>query len=137
MPLTIEQRARARLVTSADAQPAVLVTLRYDGADPLAVHVTFPPEVTLDGRPATWTFARDLLEAGLRAPSGEGDVHVWPCGRAQTILEFHSPDGVALVQMDTTLLRRFLLRSYAMTAPGDESAALDLDRGLRALMREA
>nr|WP_246144944.1 SsgA family sporulation/cell division regulator [Actinacidiphila oryziradicis] len=25
----------------------------------------------------TWTFARNLLAAGLRAPSGDGDVHIW------------------------------------------------------------
>ncbi|MDG4861675.1 SsgA family sporulation/cell division regulator [Streptomyces sp. T-3] len=137
MSLVIEQTARARLITSADAQPTVRATLRYDSGDPLAIHITFPPEASLDGRPVPWTFARDLLESGLRTPSGSGDVHIWPCGRAQTVLEFHSPEGIALAQIDTGPLRRFLLRSYAVTAPGDEAVALDLDQSLSALMRDA
>lgn len=131
MALTIEQAARARVITSAEAEPTIHVTLRYDSGDPFAIRITFPAEVSLDGRPVPWVFARDLLEMGLRAPTGDGDVHVWPCGRAQTVLEFRTPDGVALVQMDTAPLRRFLLRSYAVTARGDEEAALDLDMLLR------
>ncbi|SDL01656.1 SsgA family sporulation/cell division regulator [Streptomyces indicus] len=133
MPLTIEQSVRARLITSAGPEPAVRVQLRYDSADPVAIHLVFPPEVSLDGRPVPWTFARDLLEAGLRAPSGTGDVHIWPCGRAQTVIEFRVPHGAALVQIDTAPLRRFLLRSYAVIAPGDETVDFDLC----ALLRDA
>ncbi|WP_199551343.1 SsgA family sporulation/cell division regulator [Streptomyces sp. N35] len=131
MSLTIEQSVRARLITSAEREPAVRVLLRYDSADPLAIHLVFPSEVSLDGRPVPWTFARDLLESGLSTPSGAGDVHVWPCGRAQTIIEFRVPEGAALIQIDTAPLRRFLLRSYAVVAPGEETLTFDLSALLR------
>lgn len=59
---------------------------------------------------------RALLEAGLLAPTGTGDVRVWPCGRVQAVVEFHSPEGVAVIQFDIAALRRFLRRTYAVTA---------------------
>ena len=33
----------------------------------------------LAGGPVRWTFGRDLLSGGLCEPTGDGDVHVWPC----------------------------------------------------------
>ncbi|NEA01265.1 SsgA family sporulation/cell division regulator, partial [Streptomyces sp. SID10116] len=69
---------------------------------------------SLDGAEVTWIFARELLEEGMSAPAGSGDVHIWPCGRARTVLEFHSHQGLALVQFDKIVLRRFLVRSYAV-----------------------
>lgn len=60
-----------------------------------------------------WVFARELLEAGLRSPQRSGDIGIWPCGRAQVVVEFHSADGVAVVQFDNTPLMRFLRGTYA------------------------
>ncbi|MGA4837939.1 SsgA family sporulation/cell division regulator [Streptomyces sp. G45] len=134
MAVTLEQSARARLITPEGRERPVSVTLRYAASDPLAVEVTFPPEVSLDGAEVSWVFARSLLEAGLGAPAGTGDVHIWPCGRARTVLEFHAPDGLALVQFDRAALRRFLLRSYAVVGADGEEAGLDLDRGLTRLL---
>lgn len=132
--VAFDQPTRARLITPEQYELTVPAILRYDPADPLAVRVTFAAEVSLDGNPTAWTFARDLLAAGLRAPSGNGDVHIWPCGRAQTVVELHSPDGLALVQFDTSALRRFLLRSYALVPIGHENLGPSLDRGLSALL---
>ncbi|EFH28317.1 MULTISPECIES: SsgA family sporulation/cell division regulator, partial [Streptomyces] len=81
MDTTFEQPARARLITAENQELPVPATLRYRSTDPLAVCVDFPPEVSLDGQGVTWTFARALLEEGLRGPAGGGDVHIWPCGR--------------------------------------------------------
>lgn len=127
MAVTLEQPARARLTTPEGRERPVPVTLRYAAADPLAVQIAFPPEASLDGAEVTWIFARQLLAEGLRAPAGGGDVHIWPCGRARTVLEFHAPRGLALVQFDRAVLRRFLLRTYALVAAGGEAAGLDLD----------
>ncbi|MFJ2217476.1 SsgA family sporulation/cell division regulator [Streptomyces sp. NPDC101062] len=122
MSPVVEQPAKARIVTDSPYLRTVPVTLRYDGADPLALRIVFPPEVSQDRDrgEVVWAFARDLLDSGLRMPSGDGDVQVWPCGRAQTVVEFHSPDGVAVVQFDSAALRRFLKRSYAMVPAGQE-----------------
>ena len=133
MDTTFEQPARARLITAENQELPVPATLRYSSTDPLAVCVDFPAEVCLDGRGATWTFARALLEEGLRGPAGGGDVHIWPCGRDTTVVEFHSPYGLALLQFDTPVLRRFLLRSYAVVGEGQEDLGEAVERGLSAL----
>ncbi|GAA3130476.1 SsgA family sporulation/cell division regulator [Streptomyces rectiviolaceus] len=134
MAVTLEQPARARLITPEGRERALPVTLRYAAADPLAVQITFPSEASLDGAEVTWIFARQLLEEGLRAPAGGGDVHIWPCGRARTVLELHAPQGLALVQFDRVVLQRFLLRTYAVVGVGREGTGLDLDQDLARLL---
>ncbi|MEV7192024.1 SsgA family sporulation/cell division regulator [Streptomyces sp. NPDC093510] len=134
MAVTLEQPARARLVTPEGRERALPVVLRYSAEDPLAVQMTFPSQASLDGVEVTWIFARELLEEGLTAPTGSGDVHIWPCGRARTVLEFHSHQGLALVQFDRLALRRFLVRSYAVVPSGGEGEGLDLDEGLSRLL---
>ena len=134
MSAVVEQPTKVRLITDAPHHRCLSVTLRYDSADPLAVRVAFPAEVSRDEGEVVWAFARELLEAGLKGPSGTGDVHVWPCGRAQTMIEFHSADGVALVQFDTCVLRRFLKLTYETVPVGEERYPLRAKRGLDRLL---
>ncbi|MGW3648234.1 SsgA family sporulation/cell division regulator [Streptomyces sp. NPDC000878] len=104
----VEQYARAHIVTDTqdDDRGAVPVVLRYDPeADPRAVRIGLPG-------PHEWTFSRSLLEEGLRAPVGSGEVRVWPCGRVQAVVEFHSAGSVSVVQFETKTLMRFLRRTY-------------------------
>lgn len=109
----VEQYARAHIVTDADQaeeeRTAVPVVLRYDPREPRSVRVGLP-----DRR--EWTFSRSLLEQGLRAPAGTGEVRVWPCGRVQAVVEFHSAHGVSVVQFESKTLLRFLRRTYMATA---------------------
>ncbi|MFJ8925207.1 SsgA family sporulation/cell division regulator [Streptomyces sp. NPDC102364] len=135
LPVTLEQPARARLVVAEGQGPerSVNVTLRYESADPLALQLVFPAEATLAGTDVTWAFARTLLDDGLRLPTGTGDVHVWPCGRARTVVELHAPQGMAVVQFDTSALRRFLLRTYALVPAGNEDVEAVVDRALATL----
>jgi hypothetical protein len=135
MSPVVEQPAKARLITDAPHDKTVPVTLHYDGADPLAVRIVFPPEVSLDNGEVIWAFARELLESGMRAPSGQGDVRVWPCGRAHLMLELRSPEGVAVVQLDTAPMRRFLNSCYGMVPEGEERQDIAVDRGLDKLLR--
>ncbi|MCX5048769.1 MULTISPECIES: SsgA family sporulation/cell division regulator [unclassified Streptomyces] len=109
----VEQYARAHIVTDAviPDDETIPVVLRYDpDTDPRSVRV---------GLPGTheWTFSRSLLEQGLRAPAGSGEVRVWPCGRVQAVVEFHSAQGVSVVQFETKSLLRFLRRTYMAAAP--------------------
>ncbi|MCX4881346.1 MULTISPECIES: SsgA family sporulation/cell division regulator [unclassified Streptomyces] len=109
----VEQYARAHVVTDAaiPEDETIPVVLRYDpDTDPRSVRV---------GLPGTheWTFSRSLLEQGLRAPAGSGEVRVWPCGRVQAVVEFHSAQGVSVVQFETKSLLRFLRRTYMAAAP--------------------
>jgi hypothetical protein len=107
----VEQYARAHVVTDAPETPdAVPVVLRYDpDADPRSVFIGLPG-------PHEWAFSRDLLEKGLSAPAGTGAVRVWPCGRVQAVVEFHSPQGVEVVQFESKELIRFLRRTYTVGA---------------------
>ncbi|MFE7775689.1 SsgA family sporulation/cell division regulator [Streptomyces sp. NPDC057445] len=121
MPSTVEPppvvlHAKARIVNDAPYYRSVPVSLRYDpGNDLDVVRFVFPTGIE-------WTFRRELLETGLRVPARSGDVSVWPCGRAQVVVEFHSPEGVAVIQLDARPLLRFLLRTYAEVAASATSS---------------
>ncbi|WP_369228676.1 SsgA family sporulation/cell division regulator (plasmid) [Streptomyces sp. R39] len=113
------------------------MALRYGRADPLAVHIDFPSLVSPDGEDMTWSFARELLAQGLYEPAGIGDVYIWPCGPAYTITEFRNHEGRAVAKFDTPVLRRFLLRSYALVERGGEEVEPALVERLTALLDEA
>ncbi|AVH58209.1 MULTISPECIES: SsgA family sporulation/cell division regulator [Streptomyces] len=112
----VEQYARAHIVTDTadtfdDEHRSVPVALRYDPEDdPRLVHITLPG-------PHEWVFARELLEQGLRVPASSGGVRIWPCGRVQAVLEFHSAQSVAVVQLDAKPLIRFLRSTYKAATP--------------------
>jgi hypothetical protein len=130
----LRQPVRARVITPEHAELPLRPTLHYTAAEPFAVHIKFPPHVSADGEQVTWTFARTLLEEGLEASAGIGDVRIRPCGRGRTAVEFHTPQGTAVIRFPTAALRRFLHRSYAVVEPGREDLGPDLDLGLMSLL---
>lgn len=137
MPTVIEHAVQARLVASAPQMESVPATLRYDRQDPFAVQMAFPPPATLEGNEVSWAFSRELLAAGIDAPTGVGDVRVRPYGFDRTVVEFHAPEGVAMVHVRTSELRRFLRRVNLMVPVGHEHRYLDLDHNLAELLRDA
>ncbi|MGC9536211.1 SsgA family sporulation/cell division regulator [Streptomyces sp. UG1] len=134
MRLTLDQPVRARLATPDYPELPIRPTLRYRAADPFAVRIDFPAHVSADGDGVTWTFARSLLEEGLVAAAGIGDVRIRPYGRSRTVIEFHAPHGMAAIRFGTASLRRFLQRSYAVVEPGRETLGPELDHGLMSLL---
>ncbi|BFO22268.1 hypothetical protein SHKM778_86560 [Streptomyces sp. KM77-8] len=42
---------------------------------------------------------------------------MWPCGRVQAVIEFHTAQGVSVVQFETKTLARFLRRTHAAAEP--------------------
>ncbi|WP_327117670.1 SsgA family sporulation/cell division regulator [Streptomyces sp. NBC_01341] len=116
MSLVIQQHIRARLITDGPDPRLVPVELRYDSEEPKTVQVRLPGGVD-------WTFGIDLLERGLRSPVTRGDIRIWPCGRAQLVLELHSADGVAVFQLDNAPLIRFLARTRTRTGTRKPAAA--------------
>ncbi|MGW8064650.1 SsgA family sporulation/cell division regulator [Streptomyces ziwulingensis] len=117
----VEEYARAHILTDADLPDeddggATPVVLRYDpDHDPRSVCVALPARGRGPG-PREWTFSRALLEQGLRAPAGTGEVRVWPCGRVQAVVELHSSQGCSVVQFETRTLTRFLRRTRTAAA---------------------
>ncbi|MER5748227.1 SsgA family sporulation/cell division regulator [Streptomyces sp. NPDC002088] len=137
MSTVIEQPVEARLVAAAPRMPSIPATLRYDRRDPFAVRMSFPAPATLEGVDVCWTFARDLLTAGLAGPEGHGDVRVRPYGYDRTVLEFHAPEGTAVVHVHSAEIRRFLQATSELAAVGLEHLHLGLDHDLAELMRDA
>ncbi|MER6912135.1 SsgA family sporulation/cell division regulator [Streptomyces sp. NPDC000594] len=137
MPTMIEQAVQARLVAPAPRMETVPATLRYDSEDPFAVRMDFPAPATLEGTDITWAFGRELLATGVDEPAGSGDVRVRPYGYDRTVLEFHAREGVAVLHVRTSELRRFLRRAQGMVPAGQEYLHLDLDQDLADLLRDA
>ncbi|GAA2907344.1 SsgA family sporulation/cell division regulator [Streptomyces mexicanus] len=137
MSTVIEQPVEARLVAAAPRMPSIPATLHYDRRDPFAVRMTFPAPATLEGVEVCWTFARDLLVAGLHEPEGDGDVRVRPYGYDRTVMEFHAPEGTAVVHVRSGEIRRFLQATNELVPAGREHLQLDLDHDLAELMGDA
>ncbi|WP_367319542.1 SsgA family sporulation/cell division regulator [Streptomyces sp. HUAS ZL42] len=137
MTTVIEQSVEARLVAAAPRMPSIPATLHYDRRDPFAVRMTFPAPATLEGVEVCWTFARELLVAGLQGPEGHGDVRVRPYGYDRTVLEFHAPEGTAVVHIRSGELRTFLQATSELVPAGLEHQQLDLDHDLAELLRDA
>jgi hypothetical protein len=97
----------------------------YNPADPWAVTMT----LSTDAGSVQWTFARELLMEGQYEPTGDGDVHVWPClstgGEAVVIVELDSPSGGTLLQFPTRAVQDFIYASLETVPLGTESADVD------------
>jgi hypothetical protein len=133
-PLAVTQPVTLDLIDPSGASTPIEAELHYDPTDPYAVTTVF-----LTGHSQVrWTFGRDLLTDGLYEPSGDGDVHVWPCldtdGHAVVIIELCSPDGEALVQTKTGELHTFVDRMSRAVPPGHESDHIDVDAAISAIL---
>jgi hypothetical protein len=106
----------------------------FDAADPWAVTMSLD---TPSGQ-VRWTFARDLLVEGQYEPSGDGDVHVWPClspsGEAVVIVELDSPAGETLLQFPTRAVQDFVYAALETVPMGTE--AVDVDRWIEQILAE-
>ncbi|MGL5808559.1 MAG: SsgA family sporulation/cell division regulator [Nocardioides sp.] len=102
-------------------------TLGYRASDPYAVTMAFH----VPGDTVVWTFGRELLTTGLRAPAGDGDVHVWherdDVKGDRVLIELCSPDGQLLASARADDVRHFLTRTGRAVPYGAESEHLDID----------
>ena len=130
----VSQDIKMECVDAAGTITTLDASLGYDPADPFAVTATF----RTSGGSVVWTFARELLSRGLTTPTGDGDVHVWPCldslGRAVVIVELTSPDGELIVQAPTVDVYRFVTRSLAVVPAGMEGSYVDIDNLIEQLL---
>ena len=133
-PLTVTQAVTLELIDPTGAVTPIESELHYDPRDPYAVTAVFMTGASQ----VRWTFGRDLLLEGLYEPSGDGDVHVWPCldsnGRAVVIIELCSPDGELLVQAGSRNVTRFVNAMLDSVPDGQESAFVDFDDELAEIL---
>lgn len=114
-----------------DADPiTVAAHLRFDARDPFAVSVSF--EAGGHDRIA-WTFARELLDQGLWAEIGDGDVRVWPRAGA-VFLALCSPSGKAVLETRRSAIADFLARIERIVPLGREAEFCDVDGELEGLL---
>ena len=122
--------------TSWTEVPALLL---YDATDPYAVRIAFG-DMTDDADEAegaiTWLLSRELLQAGLERPAGDGDVRLWPARAAADVLYLHlrAPSGEALFEVSRASVAAFLRHTEALVPPGEEASRLGLDDELQALL---
>jgi hypothetical protein len=131
--VAVTETMQARLVATHGGSLEMSVRLGYDSRDPFAVSATMEtPSLRI-----TWVFARELLDGGLVEPTGDGDVHVWPCldnsGRSVIALELCSNDGDALVELPTETVAGFVENTLAAVPAGTESDHLDVDALLESI----
>ncbi|MFK0110004.1 SsgA family sporulation/cell division regulator [Streptomyces sp. NPDC091217] len=108
--------------------------LRYQTADPYAVCLSLGAPLT---SPIDWLFARSLLAAGLHLPVGTGDVLVIPRHRGHpdcVRIVLRSRAEQAAVDVDTSVVRAFLLRTFELVPAGEERVHIDLDGAVAGLL---
>lgn len=122
-----------RIVIEHEGSVPMPCTLHYTVADPFAVSTTFH---SAEGS-VTWTFARDLLLAGLHGRTGEGDISIEPMHRSsRSIVRFDlsSPSGRAVIEAPLDQVEEFARQTQQILPPGSEWQHLNFDAALAALL---
>lgn len=118
----------------AEVEHTLVAEFVYDPADACAVTMV----LQAPSGPVRWTFARELLMDGQYEPTGDGDVHVWPClsscGEAVVIVELSSPAGETLLQFPSRAVQEFIYSSLDTVPLGREQ--VDVDAWLENLLGE-
>ena len=125
------------VVTTGAGEAALDAELRYDPADPFAVSLAIGTEC---GDPVVWTFARDLLSAGVGSAQGEGDITVEPdfasdLDSDERMLRFTlATDCLATMLAPAALVVEFLVETFTAVPTGSELDRVDLDAEIAALL---
>ncbi|WP_046731784.1 SsgA family sporulation/cell division regulator [Streptomyces humi] len=127
----------AQVNVRGEPQVSLPAELRYRTADPYAVCLSLGAPLT---GPVDWLFARSLLAAGLRLPAGTGDVRVIPRHRGHpdrvgVVLRVRAQE--AAVDIETSVVSAFLMRTLALVPEGTEGLHVDLDRAVAELLEDA
>ncbi|MBA3311305.1 MAG: SsgA family sporulation/cell division regulator [Nocardioidaceae bacterium] len=134
-PVSVTHDLTLELIDASGTATPLAAKLRYDNSDPYAISASF----NTGDIAVQWVFSRALLAAGVYEPTGDGDVHVWPCldarGRSVTIIELSSPDGEALMQARSDEVCVFLRRTEDLVPSGSEGTHVDIDDVIARLLR--
>ncbi|MGB8020925.1 MAG: SsgA family sporulation/cell division regulator [Candidatus Nanopelagicales bacterium] len=134
-PTAVTVELYMRMVVDSDRTVDVPCSLEYRVDEPFAVRATF----NTGASNIEWMFARDLLVEGLRRPSGEGDVIIWPEHMGQSpliLMALSSPSGQAVLEADRVVMEAFLARTFELVPEGSESASVDIDIWINAILGE-
>ena len=133
-PQVVTEAMQMAFVDTEGTSTPLEASLEFDPTDPYAVSILFHGEPV----PVRWTFARDLIIEGFYEPTGDGDVHIWPClsadGNAVVILELNSPSGEVLIQVSSRQISAFIHRMVTSVPQGAEADLVDFDSELAELL---
>lgn len=125
-PDEVRVQVDLQMVGEHDERFDVTCTLLYRSAEPYTVQALFDTgEMQVQ-----WLFARDLLRDGLRRPTGQGDVTVWPrfgAREPQMVITLSSGGSRAFLEADRADIEHFLVRSEQLVPHGQESRHIDFD----------
>jgi hypothetical protein len=125
------------VVSTGTGEAELDAELRYDPADPFAVSLAIGVEC---GEPVVWTFARDLLSAGVSAPTGEGDITIEPDPAsaldddARQLRITLATDCLATMLAPSDSVVEFLVETYAIVPTGSELDRVDFDAEISSLL---
>ena len=112
------------------------VRLSYGPTEPLTVRLDFCDS---PANAPPWMLSRDLLCAGLRVPSGEGAVRVWPpcsCHGSKAVrIALRGRSEAAVLYVPAAEFGAWLDKTFAAVPPGTETDHLDLDEILERVLR--
>jgi hypothetical protein len=120
-------------VSAATGDAELSGEFRYDPADPLAVTLAIGTECD---EPVLWIFARDLLAAGIREASGEGDIMIEPASDldSRELRITLATDCLATMLAPRDEVFEFLLETYTVVPTGAEFDAVDFDAEIASLL---
>jgi hypothetical protein len=130
-PVTAE--LNGRVLSPGSGLVAARIQIRYEPTDPYAVLMTIRLP---GGRPIPWTFARELLDGGLRGTSGTGDVTVAPCPQAPSVLlhvTLRDEVSDAVLEMGLAPIKEFLVLTCELVPPGSEGTFLRVEDDLSSI----
>lgn len=105
----------------------------YLADDPYAVHM----KIYTNRGPVVWTFARELLHAGMTERSGLGDVTIEPYRSLHgdyVLITLSSPDGSATFELARCVAANFMRRTYRIVGAGREYEHIDVDSWVKGLL---
>ncbi|WP_196778074.1 SsgA family sporulation/cell division regulator [Lentzea aerocolonigenes] len=120
-------------MSCADGTERSLATgIVYDTRDPYTLAFVF----TVGSQQVRWAIGRDLVAAGLLAPTGDGDVVVRPAEDDATRVEFRLADHGRVSTLSAALLdvAEFVDRTFEVVPMGEESRWMDLDGEIEKLL---
>jgi hypothetical protein len=130
-PAEIEHHLPLVLVENSGARRPVPGVLGYRRCDPFAVRLSFPGTYATgqaaEAGELSWLLARELLESGLYAPVGEGDVRLLPGPYGVVYIRLSCGSEGAVLEARVDSVERFLTACRDCVPPGTEPAACDWD----------
>jgi hypothetical protein len=138
---TITADLGLRLIAPEQTTMPLAASFFYSADDPYAVRIAFRAGLE---DPVEWTFARDLLAAGIEDCAGLGDVTVWATAGSEggvpgrvLHIKLLSPSGRAHFEAAAGEVSDFLQRTYQIVPAGQESEHVDVQAELDGLLRRA